>query len=59
MYPHLIQFETRRLGLARELQLRDEIRAARAASHNGAERQPAAPKRYRPRLTGAPRTADS
>ena len=59
MYPHLIQFETRRLALARELQLREELRAARAAArHNDAERQPAARKRYRPSLTGAPRTAE-
>ena len=59
MYPHLIQFATRRLALARELQLREELRAARvAARQNDAERQPAARKRYRPRLTGAARTAE-
>jgi hypothetical protein len=57
MYPHLIQFETRRLALARDLQLREELRAARAAGRCGTERRLDAPKRYRPRPTGAPRTA--
>jgi hypothetical protein len=58
MYPHLIQFETRRLAVARDLQLREELRAARAAGRSGTEPRPEAPKRYRPRLTGAPRTAE-
>lgn len=59
MYPHLIQFETRRLELARELQLRDELRAARAAgSHDDAERRPAARRRYRRGLAGALRTVE-
>jgi hypothetical protein len=58
MYPHLIQVETRSLSLERELQLREELRAARAAArHNDAERRPAAPKRWHGR-TGAPRTAE-
>jgi hypothetical protein len=58
MYPHLIQFETRRLAVARDLQLRDELSAARAPGRCGTERGTEAPKRYRPRPTGVPRTAE-
>jgi hypothetical protein len=47
MYPHLVQFETRRVELARELRLLDELAAARAqATNDHACRPPAAPKRY-------------
>jgi hypothetical protein len=58
MYPHLIQFETRRLAVARGLQLREELRAARVPGRCGTERRPDAQKRYRPRPTGVARTAE-
>jgi hypothetical protein len=45
MWPHVAQFETRRLQMQRELQLTREIRAARRLE---AGPSPARPKRLRP-----------